>query len=95
MLDIDEQERGGDRREQTDTPEASGNNGADEKSDKLWATFLSDVGTRPKDGSPAAQSQTPPTVTVTLFGFPTLQTNKGFNHDSIILDLKCMFFTAV
>lgn len=37
-----------------------------EKSDKLWASFLSDVGSRPKDCTPSAQSQTAPTVTALM-----------------------------
>lgn len=58
-----------DEKKQTETSEG-GNNDADdrvqtEKSDKLWASFLSDVGTRPKDSTPSEQSQTAQTVTVT------------------------------
>lgn len=37
-----------------------------EKSDKLWASFLSDVGSRPKDCTPSAQSETAPTVTALM-----------------------------
>lgn len=34
------------------------------KSDDLWASFLSDVGSRPKESTPASQSSTTQTVTM-------------------------------
>lgn len=55
MLKVNEQEEGGDGPKEEEVEKSSeAHVDADdahqkEKSDKLWASFLSDVGTRPKD----------------------------------------------
>lgn len=64
MIDGDDEEKDGDEAEEKETRVASRNNEA-EKSDQLWASFLSDVGTRPKDSTPVSQKV--PTVTVAVF----------------------------
>lgn len=85
MLPGDEPEKNGDKLKQTETSEVTRDNDADdklqtEKSDQLWASFLSDVGTRPKDGTSAAQSQMAPTVTVTAFWiFPDYRRCSHYN----------------
>lgn len=65
VLNVNEQEKDGDGQTKAETGGKTSEGNADdtlqtEKSDKLWASFLSDVGSRPKDCTPSAQSQTAP-----------------------------------
>lgn len=71
MLNANEQEKDGDGQTKAEPGGKTSEGNADdplqtEKSDKLWASFLSDVGSRPKDDTPSAQSQTAPTVTALM-----------------------------
>lgn len=61
VLNVNEQERDGNGQRKAQQPQEEV--GADdasqmEKSEELWASFQSEVGTRPKDCTPASQSQT-------------------------------------
>lgn len=94
MLNVDNQEKDEDGQKQMGTSEGSNVDADDplqtEKSDKLWASFLSDVGTRPKDSTASAQSQTTPTVTVALFAVGNLKI--GF---SLITDTDMVVYALV
>lgn len=89
VLNVDGQKKDEDRQKQIEISEGSNIDGDDtvqtEKSDKLWASFLSDVGTRPKDDTPSAQSQTAQTVTVTVFTVGRLMIGFSLINDTDII----------
>lgn len=68
VLKVDKEEKGGDGAEEAQLPqeeveinqvlEKDDDAKQKKKSDDLWASFLSDVGTRPKDCTTASQSST-------------------------------------
>ena len=68
MLKVDKEQKGEDGAEEAQLPQEEVEKPTEQvkddeerqkkKSDDLWASFLSDVGSRPKDCTPASQSST-------------------------------------